>query len=468
MAGDKTKNILGKIYPKYQTFTYQFERFHQKLSKTSQQAYIENAKQEYMQKNAFQKSQMILQFMGDGTGRQGQPVGFGDSDTASGANFTLTGITAPLKIKMSSLNSAAGSCAHLLEGSVVSVVYASRDLDNSGADDATLANSIPRYLAMLFTPNAGTAVAYDAFRVVKIDQSGDAIYVLPARVATSTATEDNGAWTQTGEWAPGGTGVVTVTFKHGRRCDLVTGGIFDGVIADIAVQVLGGESVHCASLIHPNNTNQDIAGARLQLGIGWGATTEISTISDGVFTGLETLLMNTSNTVHNISRSNILQYMASYKDNGGRDLTFNSFYGFLAEHHNRNRKEATDWNLLLVNPLTEASLIQLSELDRRITEGKGIRGEEGAKLIKMGGKTYQVESHSVMRKDRVFMLAKDAITLYDGKVEDVNIGGQKEFLQIQNGNRVNVVEAYATVTGEMAVQGLRRCGAISNSKSPVQ
>jgi hypothetical protein len=100
-------------------------------------------------------------------------------------------------------------------------------------------------------------------------------------------------------------------------------------------------------------------------------------------------------------------------------------------------------------------------------EGKGIRGEDGAKMIKMGGKTYQFESHSVMRRDRVFMLAKDAVTLHDGKIEDVEVGGQKEFLSIQGGARVNVVEAYATVTGEMSVSGLRRCGAIHNFKASI-
>ena len=471
MAGDRTKNILGKIYPKYQTFTYQFERFHQKLSKTSQQAYIENAKQEYMQKNAFQKSQSILQLMGDGTGRQGLPIGFGDSDTATGATFTISDNASPLKIKLSSLNTAAGGAAQFLEGSVVSFVYGDRCTDaNDAANVATLANSVVRFLSLSCSDaGAGPTTAYDAFRVVLVDQSNDAIYVVPARVTGATGDADGTTYVQTTEWCAGGSGVVTVTPYRGRRVEFVAGAtdtLFATTLVDLAL-FFGGETAHNSAIIHPNYVVQSQAQAKLQLGIGWTGTTEISTINDGVFTGLETLLMNRSNTVHNISRSNVLQYLPSLKDNGGRDLTFNSFFAFLAEHHNRNRKNATDWNLMLMNPLTEASLISLSELDRRIMEGKGIRGEDGAKMIKMGGKTYQFESHSVMRRDRVFMLAKDAVTLHDGKIEDVEVGGQKEFLSIQGGARVNVIEAYATVTGEMSVSGLRRCGAIHNFKASI-
>jgi hypothetical protein len=472
MAGDKTRNILGKIYPKYQTFTYQFERFHQKLSKTQQQAYIENAKQEYMQKNAFQKSQSILQLMGDGTGRQGLPIGLGDSDAATGATFTISDNISPLKIKLSSLNTSAGGAAQFLEGSVISIVYIDRDPANGGADSvaASAATAYPRFLS-LSCSDAGTGpvTAYDAFRVVLVDQSNDAIYVVPARVTGSAGDADGTTFVQTAEWCAGGSGVVTVTPVRGRRVEFVAVGtdtVFGGTIADLAL-VFNGETDHYAAIIHPNYVVQNAAAAKLQLGLGWTSTTEISTLNDGVFTGLETLLMNRSNTVHNISRSNVLQYLPSLKDNGGRDLTFNSFFAFISEHHNRNRGTVTDWNLMLMNPLVEASLISLSELDRRIVEGKGVRGEDGAKMIKMGGKNYQFESHSVMRKDRVFMLAKDAVTLHDGKIEDVEVGGQKEFLSIQGGARINVVEAYATVTGEMSVQGLRRCGAIHNFKASI-
>lgn len=470
MPGDKTKNILGKIYPKYQTFTYQFERFHQKLSKTQAQAYIENAKQEYMQKNAFQKSFMILQSMGDGTGRQGTPVGIGSADAATGASITVPDVLEPLKIKLSSSSTDAGSAAWFLEGSVVSFVYSDRDLNDDGADEVTAANGRVRFVAInCEDAGAGTAVKYDAFRVVQIDQEDDSIYVLPGRVATSVATEDNGSWVQTSEWVSGGTGVVTMTFFRGRTVDFIpaaTDTVFDASINDLAL-IFGGSTAHYVSLIHPQYVNQTQASAKLQLGLGWTATTEMSTISDGIFTGLETLLMNTANTVHNISRSNVRQYLPTIKDNQNRDLTFNSMFSWLAQHHNRNRKCSNEWNLMLMNPITEASLIGLSELDRRIVEGTGIRGEDGAKMIKMGGKKYQFESHSVMRRDRVYCLAKGAMTMHDGKIEDVSVDGQKQFLTIQNGQRINVIEAYATVTGEMSVKGLRRCGAIKNFKAPL-
>lgn len=470
VPGDKTRNILGKVLPKYQTLTYQFERFHQKLSRTSQQAYIENAKQEYMQKNAFQKSFMILQMMGDGTGRQGTPVGLGASDTASGASFTLTDIYDPMKIKLGSTSTSAGCAAWFLEGSVVSFVYSDRDLNDDGTDEVTAANGRVRFVAFSFDDaGAGTAVKYDAFRVVKIDQSEDAIYVLPARVATTAGDSDTGAYVQTSEWVASGTGAVTVTPYRGRMVDFVAVGtdtVFDAQINDLAL-IFGGETAHYVSLIHPLYVNQNQALAKLQLGIGWASTTEISTISDGIFTGLETLLMNTSNTVHNIARGSVQQYLPTIKDNLNRDLTFNTVFAWLAEHHNRNRKSQNEWNLMLMNPLTEASLIGLSELDRRIVEGTGIRGEDGAKMVKIGGKKYQFESHSVMRRDRVFCLAKGAFTLHDGKLENVEADGQKQFLSLSGSSRLNVIEAYATVTGEMSVKGLRRCGAIKNFKAPL-
>lgn len=470
LPGDKTRNILGKIYPKYMTMTYQFERFHQKLSKSQQQAYIENAKQEFMQKNAFQKSNMIVMGMGDGTGRQGTPVGLGAADAASGATLSLDAVDSPLKVKLSASSAAAGSSAWFLEGSVVSFVYVDRDLNDDGTDEVTAANGRVRLLALQFDDaGAGTAVKYDAFRVVKINQETDELYVLPARIATTVPTTDDGAWVQTSEWVSGGTGAVTVTPFRGRSADKLaaaTDTVFDAQINDLNL-IFGGETAHYVSLIHPHNVNQSQPFAKLQLGIGWTSTTEISTISDGVMTGLETLVMNQSNTVHNINRKNVLQYLATYKDNGSRELTFNSLYSFIAQHHNRNRKSQTDWSILSMNPITEASMIGLSELDRRIVEGKGIRGEDGARMIRMGGKNYQFESHSTMRRDRIFVLAKDALTLYDGKLENVEVGGQKEFLQIQDNARVNVNEAYATITGEMCVKGLRRCGAIHNFKANI-
>ena len=467
--GDKTRNILGKVYPKYQTFTYQFERFHQKLSKTQAQAYIENAKQEYMMKNAFQKSFMVLQMLGDGTGRQGVPVGLGATDAATGATFTVADVTTPMKIKLGATSTSAGSSAWFLEGSMISIVYIDRDLDDNGTDEVTAANGKVRFVSLSFDDaGAGTATAYDAFRVVKVDQEDDAIYVMPGRVTGTTGT-DNGAFTQVSEWVASGTGAVTVTPYRGRTADYVavaTDTVFGASINDLAL-IFGGETAHYASLIHPQYLAESQASAKLQVGLGWASTTDIATISDGVFTGLETLLLNQSNTVHNINRASVMQYLPTIKDNGGKDVTFNTLYAFLAQHHNRNRKVQTDWSTVLMNPITYSNMVALSENDRRITEGVGIRGEDGAKYIQFGGKKYQLESHSVMRRDRIFTIANKAITLHDGKIESVEVGGQKEFLSIQNGQRVNINEAYATVAGEMSVKGLRRCGVITNFKTSV-
>jgi hypothetical protein len=467
--GDKTRNILGKVYPKYQTFTYQFERFHQKLSKTQAQAYIENAKQEFLMKNMFQKSFMVLQMMGDGTGRQGVPVGFGAAETAAGATFTIADVTTPMKIKLGSTTTSAGCAAWFLEGSMVSVIYGDRDLNDDGADEVTAANSRVRFVSFSFEDaGAGTARAFDAFRVVKVDQEDDAIHCMPGRYSTTVGT-DNGAFSQDSEWVASGTGAVTVTPFRGRSADylaVATDTVFGAQINDLNL-ILGGETAHYASLIHPQYVAESQAAARLQIGIGWANTTDISTINDGILTGLETLLLNSSNTVHNINRASVMQYLPTIKDNGGKDMTFNTLYAFLAQHHSRNRKIATDWSTCLMNPITYSNMVALSENDRRITEGQGIRGEDGAKYISFGGKKFQLEAHSVMRRDRLFTIANKAITLHDGKIESVEVGGQKEFLSIQNGQRVNINEAYATVCGEMSVKGLRRCGVITNFKTSV-
>jgi hypothetical protein len=352
---------------------------------------------------------------------------------------------------------------------MISIVYSDRDLNDDGTDEVTAANGRVRFVALSFEDaGAGTAVKYDAFRVVKIDQEDDAIYVMPGRLATATSTE-NGNFTQNSEWVVGGTGAVTVTPYRGRSADFLaaaTDTVFDATINDLNL-ILGGETAHYAALIHPQFVSETQAAAKLQLGIGWASTTDISTIHDGVLTGLETLLLNQSNTIHNINRASVMQYLPTIKDNGGKDVTFNTLYAFLAQHHNRNRKMQTDWSAVLMNPITYSNMVALSENDRRITEGVGIRGEDGAKYIQFNGKKYQLESHSTMRRDRIFTIANKAITLHDGKIESVEVGGQKEFLSIQNGQRINVNEAYATVCGEMSVKGLRRCGVITNFKASV-
>jgi len=457
--GDKTYNILGKIYPKLQSITFQFERFHRSLSDSQAAAYIENAKQEYMMKTAFQKSFMALQMMGDGTGRQGKPVAFGAADTTSGASFTCADPDTPLKIKLSSADTAPGAVSHFLEGSMISVVY---------YDDA----SVVRLLALsAVDAGSATTVVYDAFRVVEVNASENAIYVMPGRAGTVVGTV--GSYVTGDRWcSSSASGAVTFTPIKGIRPEFPSA---DATFADppggaAAAATAVEDSLAAANytaLIHPNYVAENQAFAKLQLEIGWTSATDLATINDGLLTGLEAHITNKTNTIHNINRAAVRQYLATVKDNGGKDLTFNTLFSFLAENDSRNRKrkDSAKWSGVLMHPLVYSSLVSLSELDRRVSEGKGIRGEDGAKLINFGDRTYQLDTHTNMRLDRVYSLAKGALSLYDGKVDPVELGGQNQWLTINSdGQRINVVEAYSTITGEFCVSMPRDCGAIRNFK----
>lgn len=458
--GDRTRNILGKVKPKSQTFTLQFERFADALSKEQAKAYINTAKQEYDSKMAFQKSFMALQFLGDGTARQAEPIAFGATDTVSGANFTIASERTPLKIKISSLDTAAGSVAHLMEGSVISFPFVDVDPGTTGTASVTQAAGLVRLLALTFTQ--GDSKTYDAFRVVKVEQETNYIYVLPARlmnaVYTGSTPDATGSYVQQSNWTDGA-GVVTVTFTKGVRADLVvsaTDADYNDTIASLALVFSATASTDSLptkiALIHPLFINQSQAAAREQIGVGWTGSTDVAFIHDGIFTGLETLLCNESNTVHGIDRGNVLQYLATSKDNGLKDLTFNSLYSFLSQHVNRNRKMQFDWSSLMMNPITYSSMISLSELDRRITEGKGIRGEDGAKIIQMHGKKFQFDEHSSQRHDRIYCLAKNAVEMHGGKENLIKVGGQGEYLAMVDGRRTNVIESYYEVIGELTLE----------------
>jgi hypothetical protein len=202
---------------------------------------------------------------------------------------------------------------------------------------------------------------------------------------------------------------------------------------------------------------------RAMLGLGWTVgTTDITQINPYIGTGIETLLMEQSYVVHGINRNKVLQYLPTIKNNGGQNLKFNTFFSFLAEHANRNRSLETGWNILPMNPMVYASMLSQSEQQRIIIDGKGIRGEDGAKLIKFGGKTYQLEMHTSMRKNRIYLLPKNSIEMYGGTIEKVDVNGQSSFLSIINGKRVNVIESYNTVKMENIMRTPREAGALRN------
>ena len=505
--GDKVSSLTGVVVPKFQTFTMQFERFMDQMTKSAAQAYINSMKLEFDQKTMFQKSFMNVQMLGDGTGRFATPVGIGPSDDAVGVSRTVNYVgggavatscialstnsaaagnaanVSPIKIKLSSLDTAVGDCAHLIEGSMVSFFFADYDANNDGTVDATEATCIPRLLVLGFGDGqaADTAIlagasnmaTYDSFRVVKIEQENDAIYVMPGRTATKAAATTAGAYTsntdfQTASWLPG------VTLAGALYCFPVAGmsAAYDASIAltygtataNGFTNIFAPSGVTTACyLVHPLYIPNTNAMGRAMLGLGWTVgTTDITQINPYIGTGIETLLMEQSYVVHGINRNKVLQYLPTIKNNGGQNLKFNTFFSFLAEHANRNRSLETGWNILPMNPMVYASMISQSEQQRIIIDGKGIRGEDGAKLIKFGGKTYQLEMHTSMRKNRIYLLPKNSIEMYGGTIEKVDVNGQSSFLSIINGKRVNVIESYNTVKMENIMRTPREAGALRN------
>lgn len=495
--GDKVSSLTGVVVPKFQTMTFQYERFMDQMTKSQAQAYINSMKLEFDQKTMFQKSFMNVQMMGDGTGRFATPVGIGPNDDAVGSSYTaLTKTTAgialgtvatmnaaPLKIKLSSLDTAVGDAAHLIEGSMISFFINDNNATNDGTTPSVTTASVPRFMMLGFgESNAGTLaniVYYDAFRVVKVEQENDAIYVTPGRTASLAATSvgsyvsntdfQSVTWMSTvsdssrqlvvfplqGLSADFGTAASSLPYGQGTTYGFQN--MFDPVTN------LGATASLSCYLVHPLFVPETAALARLMCGVGWTVgSTDVTQINPYIATGIETLLMEQTYLVHGINRNKVLQYLPTIKNNGGQALKFNTFFTFLAEHANRNRTLSTEWSIIPMNPIVYASMISQSEQQRIITDGKGIRGEDGAKLIKFGGKTYQLEMHTTMRKNRIYLLPKNSIEMYGGTLEKVEVDGQANFLSILNGRRINVVEAYNTVKHENLMRTPREAGAIRN------
>lgn len=465
---DKTRNIQGVINPKHQTVTYQFDNMMDIFTQGEANAYASSVKQEFDSKNSIFKTTMMLQLLGDGTSRQAQPIGFGSSDTSSGASFTVTDNTTPLRVKLSSAADAAGCSAWFAEGQVVSFFYNDRDLNDDGTDEAAVGAGKVRFLSLSFDDaGGGSATQYDAFRVVEIDQLNDAIYLWPARITGTIGNVDNEYGQYTG-WVSGGTGAITVTPYRGRTVDgqlVATDTVLGAQINDINLVIGAALDTHAQCLMHPGYHAPTQAEARLQLGIGWSSATEMSSLSKYVPTGLHTLLCDRTHTVHGINRASVRQHLPTYHDNNGQELTFNTFNLALSTHQNRNHKDMTDWAVMYMNPLVASSLIALSEGSRIICEGDGLRGQKGKKLIVKNGTTYEFEDSSVMRKDKIYCIAKECMYLYDGNLRPVKFGGVELFPQLVSGNRVDVTEKYAKVLGEAVIKNPRRCMVIDNFKT---
>lgn len=522
---DRSYGIQGFIVPKYQTLTMYFDRVLKKLTDSDAKAYMSHMKLEYSQKIMFQKSFFNLQQLMDGTGRMATPVGIGPNNLATGASFTLASPSTLLKVKLSSLDTATGSAAYLMEGQVVSFAFLSYDESVVGTvDNADPANAavIPRFLCASFIAGS-TASFFDAFRVVRINQASNDVYLAPARkCAPDGADQTHTNYAPYSTWSPdhhvqqgssntmwcAGSGTTTVKFFKGRAFDLSVpaAGATEGPI-DIKAFLSPGSltsasaaTVAATFLVHPGfvptgttswgQSNTDFstysstgystvaAMGKAMLGIGWDynvqaspasvSSTDVSLLNPYFVTGLESLLTNDANVVQGIPRYSIQQMLPTKKDCEGQPLSFNTLFSFLAEHYVRNRDrdpnsaDVTQWNLLTMNPIVYSSLLSLSEADRRITDDKGIRGTS-CKSIQMGNKKFELDMHSAMRLDRIYALPKDSIKMYGGTMDPVEVDGQKVFMSLNsNGKRTNAMEQYFTIQSEQYVDNLRDAAFLRN------
>lgn len=509
---DKAYGIQAFMVPKYQTMTMYFDRIMGKLSDSDQKAYLGSMKMEYEQKTLFQKSFNNLQQVMDGTGRVGTPIGLGASNTASGNSFSMTNPSTLLKVKLSSADTATGSAAYFMEGMVVSFMYPNYDDDDNGTVATTKADCVPRFAVLGFKAS-GVRSYYDAFRVVRINQSSNEILLAPARKAagdsdtyTPYTTVEAGHMVQQGASATmwcAGTGTVTVTPWQGRTTALgaptdtngLTGGAslgfnhffdYSGFTSYASADHLTATFLVLTGYIptgtvdyglgnadfssYSSSTQTNAACARAILGLGWDpnvdsayspSALDVSLINPYLVTGIETLLFNETNMVQGVPRYSIQQYLPTKKDLNAQPLTFNSLFSGVAEHYVRNRdkdpnsSDIIQWNLLDMNPLTYTSILSLSETDRRITDDKGIRGTS-CKVIQVGNKKFELNMNSSMRLDRIVGLPKDSIQMKGGTLDAVDIDGQKQYMSLNSsGRRTNAYEQYYTIQAEQYVENLR-------------
>ena len=489
MSGDRAAGTTYSINPKMNTFTIQTDNVTDEFTKSDAAAYINHLKLEWDCKMELQKWYNSVQEATDGTGRVGTPVGFGPSDTAAGASFTLPDVNTPLRIKLSSLPGVAGSVAHFFEGMFISFIIPAYDPGNTGASTADNTNCDVRYLVLEFV--AGSTKSYfDAFRVINVIQEENVIEVMPGRlgapsgasyVPTANLIKTSAANVQqqnSGNMWCAGSGTVTVKPYHGMTTDLSIAttltaipnfnAIFAPEVAYSSAACQTGVAIICPGYmpttdisfgtLSGDNTTMGTAtvahaaAARKILGFGWTASMDLGYLNPHWMTGIHGLMVaSESCTLHGINRATYPQTRPTKYDHRGQQLDFNTFYRIITNHYNRNKGTMPEWSAFLLNPIVYSAMITLSELDRRIIEGTGFRGEtEMAQYIKIGNKKFQLEQHSAMRHDAIYLLPQGAITMYGGKVEQVKVGGDGNYLSLVNGARTNQTESYFTIIGERA------------------
>lgn len=498
LSGDFAHTIQGYLQPKFQSMTMLYQRMLNKFTASEAAAYIGHLKLETKSKASGIKSMQNTWLLNDGTGRIGTPVGLGANSVASGANFTIPSPSTPLKVKLSSLSGAVGNVVSFFEGMVVSFIYPNYDPNNDTTPTTNNTSCAVHYLTLAFTAGSTTSY-YDSFRVVKIDVRNNEIELVPAResapaggsYAPTAAYAPNETWVQkqgsTTMWCAG-SGTTTIVPFHGSSTANALNGTytqipdlnnlfapetaFSGAAYQTGIFIVptnyipagtvdyGTQNTDFSAFTSTSKTNAEIA--RLILGFGWTDTTELTLINPYVPTGMMALVTNTTNTVNGINRTSVPQINPTKRDCGKATLTFDQMFKFVTDHANRNKDLIPDWSVLLMGTLAYESMINQSELDRRITEAKGIRGEDSAQMIRINGKNFQFESHTAQRNDYINALPKGVIEMHGGKFEPVTAGSQSEFLQLANGRRINNIESYQTVVLEYCLRMPRASAFMTN------
>jgi hypothetical protein len=503
VRGDKTSHAKGTIIPSFQTATIEYERLLDDLTSGDSKAYVNTKAEEYKSKAMLMKSYLYQQTLGDGTGRWCEPIGIGPDNVSSGASATVvrdayyTPVLDPLKIKISDLSVSVGSIAHLVEGFAFSFWYADYDENNDGVYEGTTTTCVPRIMALGFKGSAtGTEVVYDAFRIVDVDVEAGYIYVLPGRIATKGATTvthatqtfvtNDGSESNEVRWCPGDlTENVIITPYQG-----ITAGVGTELLPTGAVTIANGfdavfnptAKTLATYIMHPYYMPASYTQARLCLGLNWSASTDIGRLNPFIPCGIEGLLMNTSNTIHGISRSRIRQALPTIMNAEGQPMNFELFRRIITKHATRNplfqdsevgkkseggdiAKVGSHWQHISVNPVVYNSLISSVEFNTLFNDGKGSFGEEGAKVMTYGGRRYQIVSTNEMSLRRLWIIPKGALEYFDGTIKDVsNDGGQSKFLKTDpaDGQRMNVVQEYKLIKSAMRLMQPRSCGGAFN------
>jgi len=485
VKADTGTGINGQANAKFQTSTFEIDRFSEKYSKSEAQAHISETKINYKNLISIHRSEINSQKLGDGTGRKATVVGIGSLDANSGATFLHRDSTA-LPIKIGSGVDVVGSIANLYENAFISLVCACYDGAKNGTLNLLETTAEPR-LVILEVSDGATNEYYDAFRVVKYDQMNQTVWVMPGRMANVDSAVV-GEYTHKSFWH-------TENTVADRTCRFQYGMTFAGGAAPARVTTVdiahvinpAGKQAACF-LVHPNylpkgetsygnlnlkansyttESKTAVEIGRLMLGLGWAPDTKIDMINPFVCTGFDTLLRNEINTVHGIPRSQVLQMMPTVSDNRGRTLDVSTFTNWLTAHEVRNEGEVPKWTTIQMNSVVYNRLMTFFAKELIVdTNTKGLGGFPAVHIVHNGNR-YQLVAHPGISHDVIFAIPKEFVTQYGYEVEAVDVGGVSTFLGVDsNGVRRNTEVMYFTTDGELMCDNLRQCAILKNFTLP--